>query len=108
MCIILEEKVMFNHNTDPFYRLKAALIITLAFLAWEKLHPLQPASELFTPLQPVSKIAYTNSSLFCHNEPTANFRGFPDCVAKPTFDLLKKNATIPPDGDKTLTSSSLD
>ena len=99
---------MFNNNTHPFYRLKAAVIITLVFLAWEKLHTLQPGSFALTRLQPTSKIAAISSNLFCRSERTANLWDFPDCVAMPTFDPLKKNATTPLGVDKTQLFSSLD
>lgn len=98
---------MFNNNTHPFYRLKAALIITLAFLTWEKLHTFQPASFVSTDLQLGSKVSQISSKLFCRNERSANLWDFQDCAAKPTFDPLTKNATTLEDADKILPFSSL-
>lgn len=97
---------MFNRDTEPFYRFKAAAIITLAIIAWDQLDSLQNLPR-FLPQYPVSS---SISHIFefkslCHSEHIGNFQDDLYCVATPTFDLLEKNATILQDGGKILTSS---
>lgn len=97
---------MFNQDTKPFYRLKAAALITLAIIAWDQLGSLQNLPR-FLPQSPVtSSISHIfEFKSLCHSEHIANLQDDLYCVATPTFDLLERNATILLDGDKNLTSS---